>query len=688
MVIDDKTTQINTFAGGMNTDVSDLFLDNKQYRFAKNLRYTTDTDSNTGELHLVQGVSGKYSITDQSNLTLLKSTQCRDTGVLILKRPDNSWAVYTFSDTTSPHKIFGWCTTKLGDALSVVTRYEDQDNQKLYIADGINGILVIDILHPYDNTDINVIRAVPAVYFKKPIFGGLTSGQLKAGMVQYSYQLYNKFRQQSEISPATRLIPIIKGNMSDQINNVAGYEKDSISDKGVVLSIPIDEDNNIFDHIKIYRISYIETGQLPTIECIYDGLIDASDAKQIPDIPDTPDTPDIPDTPYTPTQPDTPTKPDTPDKPDTPTKPDQPTQPDNPSTPTQPTNQRNYINYVRYSETAVGTLNGTISGVNLYFSGQITKDNFSDQIKIYKNSKQLRNRDFAYGTSIRNEYYVITMCLNDATMYGKYTIQIPSTALTGPFYVNGSDNNAQLSTGITIDVTINKQRDTTYNVSIPSGSYLEERLMNKQIAIKFNKQFQYMNGAPRILYDDADNTNDTGRFDSTFTNTNNLVYYITPKYIIPGHTYKFVFDEGWVRFEDGTPSPQITLTYNIVENVDTTYTVSIKPGTYKLDDINGQSIRITFNKNIQQFNSRDLQHVDIYDKNDNAVYDERQSLNFYFGQVVYDGGSSTGNQFRILVKPQFDLEAGLKYVITFDEGWITFEDGSYNPKMILTYTIT
>jgi hypothetical protein len=43
------------FSGGMDTDTSDMFIDKNRYRMAKNLRFVTDTQSSSGELHAVQG---------------------------------------------------------------------------------------------------------------------------------------------------------------------------------------------------------------------------------------------------------------------------------------------------------------------------------------------------------------------------------------------------------------------------------------------------------------------------------------------------------------------------------------------------------------------------------------------------------------------------------------------------------
>ena len=47
--------QVNTFTKGMNTDTSDALLDSSQYRYARNVRLVTNTDSNDGELRIVEG---------------------------------------------------------------------------------------------------------------------------------------------------------------------------------------------------------------------------------------------------------------------------------------------------------------------------------------------------------------------------------------------------------------------------------------------------------------------------------------------------------------------------------------------------------------------------------------------------------------------------------------------------------
>jgi hypothetical protein len=43
----------------MDTDTSDMLLGSDKYRYAENVRVVTNTENNTGELHLVEGTVEK-----------------------------------------------------------------------------------------------------------------------------------------------------------------------------------------------------------------------------------------------------------------------------------------------------------------------------------------------------------------------------------------------------------------------------------------------------------------------------------------------------------------------------------------------------------------------------------------------------------------------------------------------------
>ena len=275
--------QINTFAKGMNTDTSDALLDSQEYRLANNLRIITNQDENTGELHLIDGTGNAFDIKNEIqsdpqdiyDIEVLQTASIRDYGVAIVRRYSNKeeWAVVSLKLLESPQKAkiaFGWCDHPIGKKLSLVTKWEDDDNVKVYIADGINPIALVNIAAPFvdenfsANSNYNKITSYPTVVFTQPKFNGFVSGTLKAGMVAYSYQLYNKYGNSSGISPSTKLIPIVSGSG----NMVSGLDKDKTSDKGVSITIP--QLGTDFDSMRIFRIMYLENGQEPVIEVIYD----------------------------------------------------------------------------------------------------------------------------------------------------------------------------------------------------------------------------------------------------------------------------------------------------------------------------------------------------------------------------------------------------------------------------------
>lgn len=269
--------QMNNFAGGMNTDTSDMVLREDQYRLSNNLRYITNTQENSGELHLVEGASKIHNIDG----TVIASTNLRDVAIFVVEHGDK-WQVWKIVDNNLElvANIDAEDDRVIGHKLSLVTRYENDTNQKLYIADGAGPIICVQLYNQGTiPTKLHDVESVPFIKFAKPIFCGLISGNIKAAVVEYSYQFYKKYGQQSEVSPSTKLIPLFKGgNTAKESNKILGYLSNQQTDKGVKIKIKIDEEQTApFDRIKIFRISYIETGQLPQIECVYDEKIESND---------------------------------------------------------------------------------------------------------------------------------------------------------------------------------------------------------------------------------------------------------------------------------------------------------------------------------------------------------------------------------------------------------------------------
>lgn len=283
----ENTIQINDFSKGMNTDTSDAYLDKSAYRLANNLRFITNTGENSGELHMIEGVTSVSDVIKADAINAV--TQLRNLGIIVCEK-GTTWEVWVIKNgETEPRRIVRVTAEHnpknrvLGKKVSVVARYEDSDNQKLYIADGRGPIMVVqltttdgEIINLTDedpDTDINDIMAYPSALLDVPKFSGLANGRLKAGVYQYSYQMYNKHGAASEISTPTKLIPLRKGNLAvNDSNKIEGYEQGKYTDKGINITIDL-TDLQKFDSIRIYRILYEEAGQLPTVECIYDDEV-------------------------------------------------------------------------------------------------------------------------------------------------------------------------------------------------------------------------------------------------------------------------------------------------------------------------------------------------------------------------------------------------------------------------------
>ena len=300
----------------MNTDLSDMLLKSSQYRLAKNVRYVTNDEENGGELRMVDGcvfggdVSDGFIIDDEykNRLKVLYTGAIRNYAIAIVKvevndgerinviDPHNTskeltnshwWVLVSknpFENVDNDTYIqmdkfkvaFGPCGATLGNKLSVVCRYENYNNVHVYIADGINPVLSINIGHAFDDgfvpsSDYNAITSNPQVTFKRIQFVDLVDGALPAGMVEYSYQYFNKYGNESKISVPTKLIPIVKGSG----NYAEGYRSGETSNRGVELKFPGKHES--FDSMRIYRIQYIENGQAPTVDVIYESNVNTTD---------------------------------------------------------------------------------------------------------------------------------------------------------------------------------------------------------------------------------------------------------------------------------------------------------------------------------------------------------------------------------------------------------------------------
>ena len=274
----------NTFESGMNTDTSDSLISSNQYRLAKNMRLITTGNNNSAELHFIEGTARVGHLKISSNGIAITDYQIiavdhiRNRGIIIAQK-DSGWNIFVFDDSndTNAYAIFNNDITELlGNNVSTVTRYESDDLYKLYIADGVHPILLVNVAGDYTKDEnkkvinnIYEISTYPQISLNKIEFQGYIEGNLKVGKYQYAYRLYNRYGVASEMSIPTNMIPVFNLNKKPSIDYYTSYKAGTLTTTGI--SLKITNDSEQFNKIQVYRIYYETLEAQPLIELIQDS---------------------------------------------------------------------------------------------------------------------------------------------------------------------------------------------------------------------------------------------------------------------------------------------------------------------------------------------------------------------------------------------------------------------------------
>ena len=362
-MVTEKNSQINQFVGGIDTDTAYQAVKDTQCTMVKNMRvsgrngtgedsfqnsfgeirpiegidknktditfYTPGQDATLFDLNNYWGVTSKYNNID----SILATGQIRQYGIIVFEYDADqtsrgNWAVSIFKNkigededyktqnsSAIPDKLYVVFDSKKQvkddvKKFSIVTRYENDESIKVYIADTENPLVLINIANPalMYQLDIDNVKAYPDVDYNVPEIHGIIFGNLKPGLIQYSYQLYSKYGVQTNASPLSKKFPVVNGvpyELADRykeqyINGYfTGYADDAISGgevssrgqrfeitstvigaskeksttSGVLFSVKLENLPPNFDSIIIYRIQYLENGQVPIIKKIVDSEI-------------------------------------------------------------------------------------------------------------------------------------------------------------------------------------------------------------------------------------------------------------------------------------------------------------------------------------------------------------------------------------------------------------------------------
>lgn len=293
--------QINSFAGGLNSDDDISVVSTNQYLDATNIRISQYKDGNDGSKEnrngvltpingakvacIISGMPESYK-----NFKVVATGSIRDYGVVVCTCKNNdteTLVVFRFKNAiggalhnqdfyylNAPDLIVNapLAHTNYPDKFSIQLNYESEDNIKLYVADSLDTILVFNIMSKTVYDDLDKCYIYPTAPCQPPKFERYIPGKLKYSMVSYSYMLYNKYGQHSDVSVACKQIPIGNYNFVDNQNFIqSGGKLDAQSNSGVMVSIHISKEYVHLGKIRVFRIQYLQNGQMPTISVIYDA---------------------------------------------------------------------------------------------------------------------------------------------------------------------------------------------------------------------------------------------------------------------------------------------------------------------------------------------------------------------------------------------------------------------------------
>lgn len=162
----------------------------------------------------------------------------------------------------------------------VMTKYSNPNQGKVYWTNGIT-LRHLNILDPDSlGTPLGYTELLPDVALTSPRFISVEEGgNLKAGMIQYAYQLYNYGGAETLMSATTPLIHLVQTSTSEsQSNQYRGSDIETNTNK--LVRFEIKDIDLRFDYIKIWSVFYAQKGS-PVINLIIEDKIKGTDVEYI-----------------------------------------------------------------------------------------------------------------------------------------------------------------------------------------------------------------------------------------------------------------------------------------------------------------------------------------------------------------------------------------------------------------------
>ena len=266
---------INTFSGGMNTDMDVSVMQQSQYRYAENVRISMNDSSTFGALSVIEEPI-ELSTIDFAGYDIKGQSTIRDFGVAFANYGLLGKIFRLWFDGVDLRKTEIFSSNYLfSDSISIVMLYEDSDNIKAYFAEEGHPIRVINISQAAQAynlliSDIDKFSFTPPALLEKPTIIGTSTGGLMSGRYQYAYRLYSKYGTESTLSSFSNGVDVFSSPISSLSSNVLGSNQETNSGKSISIKIPYD---TAFSDIRIISIFYESTTSDPVIKIVSDDRI-------------------------------------------------------------------------------------------------------------------------------------------------------------------------------------------------------------------------------------------------------------------------------------------------------------------------------------------------------------------------------------------------------------------------------
>lgn len=277
----------NSFKGGMNKDVSPDEYPNTCYFDAQNFRVIVDEGSGLTTASLASPKGNVVSFTLPTSTYYLGSTTLRDDLIILAKNTTGGLAKPDKIYKISLSDIIGGSGILIDDTylmyeedlgfdldypIHVVANYENSSVQKIYWVDGLNPLKHLNIINSNTNNlstlDPELLNILPNHTYGSYTLTEQEGGHLKAGRIQYSYQLYSISGTETLFAPPSNLYNLTSYTIADAIDFV-GDEIETDVNKSIKVDITLETDiQYIFNRIRLIALEYEMYGDVPTVRVV------------------------------------------------------------------------------------------------------------------------------------------------------------------------------------------------------------------------------------------------------------------------------------------------------------------------------------------------------------------------------------------------------------------------------------